>query len=205
MNRERIGALIDAIYAIAMTVLVLNFPVIEPGDELSKSIKIFLDIIVDYGLSFTLLFAFWYNQRRINDLVEIHSRLTLWLNGIVLMIVCLVPFSASLLYSFGKASFDYVSFVDLLFTGVCLSVDFFIHMSLWVICRTHLHTPEAEPQVVRIVLARRIVTTIVILVMVCSFLLPGYDRITLLALPLLLIFEDELVKIWEWIRLKLFT
>ncbi|MEO1134147.1 MAG: TMEM175 family protein, partial [Cyanobacteria bacterium J06639_1] len=81
MDKERVGALIDAVYAIAMTILVLELPIPDSGAELNEYIDKILFAVLDYGLTFILLFAFWYNQRRINDLIERHSRLTLWLNG----------------------------------------------------------------------------------------------------------------------------
>jgi uncharacterized membrane protein len=205
MNKEKLGALIDAIYAIAMTVLVLEIPTPHQGEQLGGSITMLLIPIGDYAVSFILLFAFWCHQRRINDLVEIHSRLTLWLNGMALMGVCLVPFSASLLFSLGRGTsslleFTYGSAADILFVGICLSVDFFIFLSLWIIQRTHLHAPQDHQQVERLLRSRIITTVAVIFSMFCAYALPGPDSITLFALPLLLIFEEEMVKFWEWIQ-----
>jgi uncharacterized membrane protein len=208
MHRERVGALIDAIYAIAMTIVVIEIPMPHSSDELSKSIATLLFTFKDYVLTFILLFAFWYNQRRINELVEMHSRLTLWLNGMALMIVCLVPFSASLLFSLGKnteslLNFNYATFVDLLCVGICLFLDILIHMSLWAIKRTQRHTPQNHAQVKQLLRNRRIVTIVVIFFIFLAFVVPGPDRTALLIMPLLLIFEEEVVQVWEWLTSRL--
>jgi uncharacterized membrane protein len=203
MHRERVGALIDAVYAIAMTILVLELPIPHSGEELSKSIGTLLFTLKDYVLTFILLFAFWYNQRRINELVEMHSRLTLWLNGMSLMLACLVPFSASLLFSLGKEpssllNFNYITFIDLLCVGICLSLDFFIHLSLWAIQRTQCHAPQNYSHVVHLLRSRRIVTAVVIFFLFWAFVLPGPNRTALIILPLLLMFEEEVVRVWDW-------
>jgi uncharacterized membrane protein len=208
MHRERVGALIDAVYAIAMTILVLELPIPHSGEELSKSISTLLFTLKDYVLTFILLFAFWYNQRRINELVETHSRLTLWLNGTSLMLACLVPFSASLLFSLGKESsslldFNYDTFVDLLCVGICLSLDFFIHLSLWAIQRTQSHTAENYSHIAHLLRRRRIVTAVVIFFIFWAFVLPGSNRTALIILPLLLIFEGEVVQVWDWFQSRL--
>ncbi len=118
MDREKMGALTDGIYAIAMTILALELPLPDTTQELTKSFQDIAFIVVDYGLTFILLFAFWYNQRRINDLLEIHKRGTLLLNAVILMLVCLVPFSATLLYQLGQTTTlfgaNYATLVDLI-------------------------------------------------------------------------------------------
>jgi len=207
MNKEHLGALTDGIYAIAMTILVLELPTIESGEEFNKIISTLPLALIDYGLAFVLLFSFWYNQRRINEFVEAHSRPTLWLNAITLMLICLIPFAASSLYALGSEPtsglvLDASSFVDLLFIGNVLAVDFCIHLSLWIIYRHHLHQPHLHHQIVHLIRVRRITTLIVILFMILSFIAPGKNRIILFVIPLLLIFEEEIVKVWLRLRGK---
>lgn len=208
MNKERLGALTDGIYAIAMTILVLELPLPDSSMELEESLGIILFSVVDYGLTFLLLFGFWYNQRRINELIEDHSRLTLWLNALALMLVCLLPFSATLLYRIGStssslSSMSYSVFVDLLFVAICLSADILIHTILWLIGRYHAENSESREQVKRITQSRQIATVVVVIAMFISLIAPGPNRNTLIMIPLLLIFEDEVVKIVSWIRHRL--
>lgn len=205
MNKDRIGALVDGVYAIAMTILVLELPMPDSSMELAESLQAIVLSAVDYGLTFLLLFGFWYNQRRINELMEDHSRLTLWLNALVLMLVCLLPFSATLLYRIGAEDsslfeWDYAVFVDLLFVGICLSADILIHAVLWLIGRHHAHSPEALERIRPITRSRQLATLVVGVVMAITLILPGPNRNTLIVIPLLIIFEDEVVKGVDWFR-----
>lgn len=205
MDKERVGALIDAVYAIAMTILVLELPIPDSGSQLNEYIGKIVFAALDYGLTFILLFAFWYNQRRINDLVDKHSRVTLWLNGLALMMIALMPFAASLLYQFGDVS-SFLNhsegdvFINLLFVGVCLSADLSINCSLWLVNRSRSYLAENRAKIVKISRSRTIAVVVSVLVMFLSIFLPGGDRRSLIIIPLVLIFEEEVLKTWDFIR-----
>ncbi|MEO0802449.1 MAG: TMEM175 family protein [Cyanobacteria bacterium J06642_2] len=205
MNKERVGALIDAVYAIAMTILVLELPIPESIEEIGLYISKIVVAVLDYGLAFVLLFAFWYNQRRINDLVEKHTRITLWLNGLALMMIALMPFAAHLLYRFGDFTYLFKHsrndvFIDAFFVGVCLTADLLINSSLWLTYRTRCYIAENRKLILEISRSRQIAVVVSIVVMALSILLPGSDRRSLIVLPLVLIFEEELLKTWDFIR-----
>ncbi|NJR64257.1 MAG: DUF1211 domain-containing protein [Leptolyngbyaceae cyanobacterium CRU_2_3] len=58
MHKEKLGALIDGIYAIALTILVLDLPKPETAENLIDFIPKIQYSFIDYSLSFFLLFAF---------------------------------------------------------------------------------------------------------------------------------------------------
>lgn len=101
----RIEALSDGIFAIAMTILVLNIGI--PDKEtvqqigLNKALVQQIQEFYSYFLSFFLLAIFWIIQhRQMNVLIKTdatHIWIILWL----LMFICLVPFSASLQSDYG--------------------------------------------------------------------------------------------------------
>ena len=213
MNKEKIGALIDGVYAIAMTLLVLEISKIEPGIDLGidlqKAIHQTLHSLVDYVLAFMILFSFWYNQRRINDLVISHRRTTLWLNALALMLVCLLPYCTALLYNFGQrrswlGDFNHAALVDIMFIAVCLSIDGLIHLTLAVIPHGQGYPEEHHKKVGQIVESRRIATLVLVLVIFISFALPIPNRVTLFVIPLILMFEVEIVHLISqtWRRLR---
>lgn len=204
MNKEKLGALIDGVYAIAMTLLVLELPIPKVGEALIPSIKAVVPAILDYILTFIILFAFWYHQRRINDLIVEHCRLTLWLNAFTLMMVCLIPFAATLLYNLGGENsslfqLNHSAFADLVFIAICLSVDLSLHLELAVVSRSKFHTRSNQAKVIRIMHSRQITTLIIVLLMFLAFALPGSNRRSLFLIPLLLMFEDEVINIWKWV------
>jgi uncharacterized membrane protein len=209
MDKDKVGALIDGVYAIALTLLVLELPNPEATTGVRELIQESSRLLMDYALAFIILFAFWYNQRRINDLVVSHRRITLWLNGLTLMMVCLLPFTTTLLYNFGQqkswlGQFNQAALVDIVFIAVCLSIDGLIHLILAVIHHSQSYSQEHHQKVAQVVQSRRIATMVLIVAMFASFALPIPNRISLVIIPLILMFEVEvavhLSKAWRRLR-----
>ncbi|MBE9098323.1 TMEM175 family protein [Vacuolonema iberomarrocanum] len=198
MDKEKLGALIDAVYAIAMTILVLELPVPETDQQLHQTINQIAMAIADFALSFVILFSFWYNQRRINDLFVRHTRSTFLLHGFTLMVVCLIPFSANLLYKLGGQvtsilNLNHEAFVDLFFVGICLLADLSIHAALAVARRDRLHYEHEYETVLKIHRARQIATALLVIALFLAFALPGSNRWSLAVIPVLFIFEDRIL------------
>ncbi|MFC2102172.1 TMEM175 family protein [Bacteroidota bacterium] len=97
---NRIEALSDGIFAIAMTILVLNISL--PEKEAVQSLGLHrvlfnhLNEFIIYFMSFFLLGVFWMIQRKQMSSLVATDQNHMWLNIIMLMYICLVPFSASL-------------------------------------------------------------------------------------------------------------
>ena len=97
---SRIAALSDGIFAIAMTILVLNIS--TPDKETVEQVGL-LNALLDQGkefstyfLSFLLLSIFWGIQHKQMNVIQKTDSVFIWLNIFLLMFVCLIPFSASL-------------------------------------------------------------------------------------------------------------
>ncbi|NQV01511.1 MAG: DUF1211 domain-containing protein [Bacteroidia bacterium] len=97
---NRIEALSDGIFAIAMTILVLNISI--PEKETVKQIGLHQALLrqvnefIIYFLSFFLLGIFWMIQRKqMSNLIQTDNK-HMWMTIFMLMFICLVPFSASL-------------------------------------------------------------------------------------------------------------
>ncbi len=105
---ERLAALSDGIFAVAMTLLVLDLRV--PVSTISQSIIHEQDLlsaltrlgpnILPYFMSFLTLGIFWVGQQtQLNNFTRINRHLT-WLNLVFLLAVTLTPFSTGLLAAF---------------------------------------------------------------------------------------------------------
>jgi len=101
LTTHRIEALTDGIYAIAMTLLVLNLALPEVGtyqaavplhDALFEQAHKFFN----YALSFILLAVFWIIHHDQFHFITRTNRTLLWINIFCLMFVALVPFTTSL-------------------------------------------------------------------------------------------------------------
>ena len=101
MDTKRLETLVDGIFAIAMTLLVLGLavPVIHaPVTNASVQAAIFKLIpnFISLVVSFVLLAIFWKIHHRIFKQINKMNGTLLWINVIWLLFIVLVPFSASL-------------------------------------------------------------------------------------------------------------
>lgn len=215
IDKEKLGALMDAVYPIVMTILVLELGEPKSGTEIEDYINSILPKLVDYILSFTLLFSFWFNQSRINNLFEKeHSRLTLWLNSFVLMLVTLLPFFIRLLHTekyFGSDIFtihhlnivlSYELFVDVFFIANWITIDIIINFILYITAKNHIYTATGKKQLAILVRSRITTTTLFTLLFVFFFIINTLfhyfsPRRVLFIFPVLLIFEDEIVSLFN--------
>lgn len=99
MRTGRIEALSDGVFAIAMTLLVLDLAL--PGAGETVGLREFLggqvDRFFNYALSFLLLAVFWVRHHQQFHFIKRTDAGHLWINIFFLMFVALLPFSTSLL------------------------------------------------------------------------------------------------------------
>ena len=103
---QRFETLVDGIFAIAMTLLVLGLAVPNINGSLSNMVvqNAFSTLLPSFFvlvLSFFLLFVFWNAHHRLFNQMEIIDTNLLWINAVWLLFIILVPFSASALGHYG--------------------------------------------------------------------------------------------------------
>lgn len=106
LDVSRIVFFNDAIFAIAMTVLVLNFRVPEglrgnTEPRLSRLLADHLDDFLAYFLSFAILAFYWVAHHRLFGRVQRADHRLLYLNLIFLAFIALLPFPSELLQHYG--------------------------------------------------------------------------------------------------------
>lgn len=119
----RIENLTDGVYSIAMTILVLGIRVPSGLDSSNESKMLFTRVLIPlmvYFLSFLILGAFWVTTHIHHQFTARTDRALLWLNILLLMIIAVIPFSASLLnaYTDNKGSIIFYS-VNLFSASMC--------------------------------------------------------------------------------------
>lgn len=105
-NLDRILALSDGVFAIAMTLLVLNIEVPEiPEDLVAAELPgELLDLwpkFLSYVLSFVVILFYWTAHHSIFGLIKGYDRVLIWLNSLFLMCVAFLPFPTALLGEYG--------------------------------------------------------------------------------------------------------
>lgn len=107
ISTKRIETLVDGIFAIAMTLLVLNIHLPDPSGVWTNSMVwgvIWGQVsnLLVYALSFVILANFWIIHHRGFDHIKRADSGFLWINVFWLLFVALVPFSTSLMGDFGS-------------------------------------------------------------------------------------------------------
>jgi uncharacterized membrane protein len=102
---ERLAALSDGIFAVAMTLLVLDLhtpakELIHSERDLLHALATFAPQLVVYLMSFMTLSIFWVGQQTELNHLERSDRNLTWINLLFLFFVTIVPFSTRLLAEF---------------------------------------------------------------------------------------------------------
>ncbi len=97
----RIETLEDGVFAIAMTLLVLNLKIPETTDQslLFSIVKIWPNLLTFFG-SFLLLGVYWFGHRTALHYIKNADHVFHWLGILLLMFVSIVPFSASMIANY---------------------------------------------------------------------------------------------------------
>ncbi len=106
MEKSRIAALADGIFAVVMTLLVLDLKLPESftaqtDADVWRSLVELKERFGAYALSFVVLGTYWVSHHLQFHFVHRVSRALLWLNLFFLLVVTLVPFSTNLLAGHG--------------------------------------------------------------------------------------------------------
>ncbi len=142
---KRLAALSDGIFAVSMTLLVLDLRVpdalkVVTEDAFVSSIKTLIPRLVIYLMSFLTLGIFWIGNQTQLDRIERSNRHFAWLNLATLVLVTLIPFSTSLLATFITFRFALLVYWCNLFAfGVTI-------LAMWVYAwKVGLTKPETDP------------------------------------------------------------
>jgi uncharacterized membrane protein len=198
MSKENIGAFSDAVYAIAVTILALEIPA-ELDAEFS--LTAFAGILLNYAMSFVILFALWLQHRRINEHIQFYNHPAIWITGGVLLLICLIPRATTFVFDYGGnvtiaqledslvhgTGWTRAEIVDITYVGIVLAAD----LGLLILSRFGRHS-EASSQWRDVCRSKITVSVLIIAILALSFLTPVENRYFLLLMPLALMFEKQL-------------
>ncbi len=99
-NTDRLEALSDGIFAIAMTILVFNISMPDSGETSENVSRLLINethTFFIFGLSFIILAMFWILHHKQFHYIEKTNKIHIWTNILFLMLISLMPFTASLI------------------------------------------------------------------------------------------------------------
>ncbi len=146
-NTERLVFFSDAVFAIAMTLLVIDLRV--PADDSGTAWEVLVSEwpgFFAYALSFTIIALNWMSHHRKFRVITSHDGRLMALDLVLLFFVAFVPFPTSLLSAYAP---DPVAVALYAFTVGLLSA---LQYVLWRYAYTHgLVNPEVDPTLYRYV------------------------------------------------------
>lgn len=122
IHNDRLNTLIDGIFAIVLTLLVLNIKVPEAASEtaLVAQLAALWPQFFSYALSFFILGLFWLGHQLEARYIRISDDIHLWLSLLFMMFIALVPFSPSLLGSHASSQVAVVIYSSNIFAASLL-------------------------------------------------------------------------------------
>jgi len=183
---NRLSALSDGIFAIAMTILVLNISI--PGKEIVTEIGLCKALLAQsqeflvYFLSFFLLGIFWSIQHKQINTITKTDPLHIWLNIILLMFVCLIPFSASLLSSYNSNPTSAIVFnSNLLIIAILILCSLFYATKNHRLVREDLNRASIAESKMNVF----VFIAVSLLALIVGVFLPEYSGYTFFLIPVL--------------------
>ena len=148
----RIEAFSDGVFAIVVTLLVLELKVPELHDpksigELATQLVALLPKFLSWLISFVIVCKFWLNHHHIFGLASHANYAVVWLNAIFLMFQSFVPFPTALMGEY------YENPLAVSLFGVVMSFNTLLFIQLHAYILRHLIKPELaatqDPHIIR--------------------------------------------------------
>lgn len=136
MTTSRIETLVDGIFAIAMTLLVLSIGVPDISRTLTESafqqqLWILWPKVMCYVLSFWILAGFWRNNHQQFYFIKRSNPTLITINVFWLLLIALMPFSTEIISEYGGSyiTANLIFQVNLLLAGIIYYFNW--HYSVW--------------------------------------------------------------------------
>jgi uncharacterized membrane protein len=162
---NRLEALVDGVFAVVMTLLVLDIKV-PPPTKPHAAVNLLGDLLslhataLSYALSFVIAGIYWVGHHNQFAYIRRTDRPLLWINILFLMCVAFIPFSAALLAAYpGQRIAVIVYGANLIVVGLVL------YLHWWYATRNdHLVDGELDPHVVRLATTRILMAPVIYVV-----------------------------------------
>jgi uncharacterized membrane protein len=102
LSKARVEALTDGIFAVAMTLLILDVkvPVVAHATALAGELLALWPKCLSYLISFVMLGVYWVGHHAQFHVIRHTDRLLLWINILFMMTISFLPFSTALLSTY---------------------------------------------------------------------------------------------------------
>jgi uncharacterized membrane protein len=190
-GNERLTFFSDGVFAITITLLVLEIKVPEIAEnlvatELSTELWHLLPKILSHVLSFIVLGLYWIAHHNMFMHIKRHNHLLLWLNIAFLMCVASIPFPTGLLGTYQDLQISVV-----IYAGVLALTGIFLNLIWWYAVNYSLIEKDATSDFINFVARYICVAPIVYLIAIAtSFLSLAIAKFLLIAVTIFYIIPN---------------
>ena len=188
ISKNRLEALVDGVFAFAMTLLVVglavpSIPKADAATELPKYLATMYPEFLSFLIAFFILASFWIVHHEQFHFLHSVNKLDLWLNILILIFVVLVPFSTNL-----SGDYSHVQIATLVFHAnmLILGLLFFIQWQYIIRCPALLIGPVHPNRALDFALERIIIIIAACVGIVLSLMSSQYSMLAYLFVPVIM-------------------
>ncbi len=184
-TNERLTFFSDGVFAITITLLVLEIKVPELAENLisshlSSELWHLVPKMLGHILSFVILGLYWIAHHNMFMHIKRHDHILLWLNVLFLMCIASIPFPTGLIGHYPDQQISVIIYsATLAFTGVCLNLLW------WYSTKYRLVDDDTDPAFVKFVFDYiRIAPLVYLLAIAASFISLSLSKFMLLGVTI---------------------
>jgi TMEM175 potassium channel family protein len=161
LEYDRVLFFSDAIFAIAITLLVLEIRLPSRPGNPATELHAALPHIFSFGISFVVIGLFWMGHHSLSRYIAAFDRGLIAINLLFLGLIAFLPYPTGLLNTRGNGS---LSWVTTAFYAACIAAAGLAELAIWLYARSKdLLTPAATPALRREVTLRLLIAPVVFL------------------------------------------
>ncbi|WP_266169230.1 TMEM175 family protein [Dyella subtropica] len=182
---ERLTFFSDAVFAIAITLLIIevHVPHMSTGDDLAylQALRELQPSFMGFMLSFLVIGALWMAHHRVFGMLADYNSAIMWPNMVLLMVVAFMPFATALMSSNASARVP-----ELFYAGTLLLAGLLQHWLFSVALRAPYVRKDVTPDEIAATRWRSWgLPTAAALSLVAAWFAPGWNNFLMLGIPLL--------------------
>jgi TMEM175 potassium channel family protein len=190
ISKTRLETMIDGIFAIAMTLLVLGINPPKPAESQAQAMlpgmvfDLFPEVFI-FIVAFLILASFWLNHHRHFHFVRLVDSRLLWINIFLLISIVFIPFSTDVAGDYPEVQIAVLLFhINILIVGL-----FFAYQVSYISRSMHLCDPETDRNFLQShYLQSMLIPGVAFVAVIVSFVNPSVSLMVYLVIPVCLFF-----------------
>ncbi|HEX6557558.1 MAG TPA: TMEM175 family protein [Ktedonobacteraceae bacterium] len=195
LSTTRLEAFSDGVFAVAITLLVLNLqvPQIASASELVPRLGALWPKLLSYALSFVIVGIYWVAHHNTFHYIQRSDRNLLWLNILLLMCIVFLPFPTALLGQYPEQRVSVIIYAGtLVLTGLVLQLLWWYATSGY-----RLVDSNIDPRLVQQATRRNLTAPLIYLLAIgISLVSVPASLVLFLLVPLYYIFPGRIDRHW---------